>query len=160
MTTVIINDLVKSLGRTYPEMTASGMYLPGGPQKGIFEDSDTIAMSPEAGIELEFWASTQRFEALYISLLKRFPEQSIYKGKLPYHLETKMNQQWVRSHQGEPLESGAPYRIPVLGMSGGWDTYRFAGFPKHIHVRFKYTVDMEVEGIVFRLNEKSQAQHL
>lgn len=40
-------------------------------------------------------------------------------------------------------------------MTGGWDTYRFAGFPKHIHVRFKYTVDMEVEGIVFRLNEKS-----
>lgn len=155
MNAALIDDLVKSLGRTYPEMIASGMYLPGGSPKGIFEDSDTIAMSPEAGIELEFWASTQRFEALYISLLKRFPEQSTYKEKLPYHLETKMNQKWVRSHHGEPLESGAPYRIPVLGMTGGWDTYRFAGFPKHIHVRFKYTVDMEVEGIVFRLNEKS-----
>ncbi|WP_097303611.1 DUF6392 family protein [Pseudomonas chlororaphis] len=155
MNAALIDDLVKSLGRTYPEMITSGMYLPGGPPEGIFEDSDTITMSPEAGIELEFWASTQRFEALYISLLKRFAEQSAYKGKLPYHLEIKMNQKWVRSHHGEPLESGAPYRIPVLGMTGGWDTYRFAGFPKHIHVRFKYTVDMEVEGIVFRLNEKS-----
>ncbi|MGE7955697.1 DUF6392 family protein [Pseudomonas sp. NPDC089530] len=153
----MIDELVKKIGSTYPELIASRMSLPGGPPEGIFEDSDTTAMSPEAGIELEFWAGTQRFEALYVFLLKRFSEQSTYKGKLPYHLEIKMNQKWVRSHHGEPLESGAPYRIPVLGMTGGWDAYRFAGFPKHIHVRFQYNVDMEVEGIVFRLNEKSHA---
>jgi len=28
---------------------------------------------------------------------------------------------------------------------------------KSIHVLFKYTVEMEVEGIVFRLNERSHA---
>lgn len=81
MNAATIDDLIKALGSTYPELITSGLHLPGAPPKGIFEDSDTIAMSPEAGIELEFWASTQRFEALYISLLKRFAEQSTYKGK-------------------------------------------------------------------------------
>lgn len=108
MNAATIDDLVKGLGLTYPELVASGMHLPGGPPTGIFEDSDTISMSPKAGIELEFWSTTQRFETLYISLLKRFPEQSAYKGRLPYHLKIKMNQKWVRSHHGEPLESGAP----------------------------------------------------
>ncbi|WP_325051441.1 DUF6392 family protein [Pseudomonas chlororaphis] len=87
----MIDGLVKSLGHTYPEITASGMYLPGEPPKGMFEDVDTMAMWPEAGIELEFWASTQRFEALYISLRKSFPEESIHKGNLPYQLIPRTN---------------------------------------------------------------------
>ncbi|MGA3823313.1 DUF6392 family protein, partial [Pseudomonas chlororaphis] len=67
------------------------------------------------------------------------------------------NQTWVKSQYGEPLESGAPYRVPISGMTGGWDTYRLPGMSKSIHVLFKYTVEMEVEGIVFRLNERSHA---
>ncbi|WP_080693519.1 DUF6392 family protein [Pseudomonas chlororaphis] len=156
----MIDDLVKNLGRTYPELIASGMPLPEGPPKGIFEDSDTSWISLESGIGLGFWASNQRFEDLFISFLETFPGQRTYKGKLPYQLKTKMNQAWVKSQYGEPLESGAPYRVPVHGMTGGWDAYRFPGMSKHINVLFKYTVEMEVEGIVFRLNEKSQAQHL
>ncbi|WP_045882961.1 DUF6392 family protein [Pseudomonas chlororaphis] len=157
MNAAMIDDLVKSLGRTYPEMIASGMYLPGEPPRGMFEDVDTIAMWPGAGIELEFWASTQRFEALYISLQKSFPEESIYKGILPYQLISKMSRDWVRSRFGPPLESGAPYRIPVLGMTGGWDVYRLPGIPKSTQVAFKYNVEMDVEMVVFELNEKSHA---
>ncbi|WP_124339368.1 DUF6392 family protein [Pseudomonas chlororaphis] len=131
----MIDKLVKNLGRTYPEMIASGMYLPGGPPTGIFEDSDTLSMAPESGLEMGFWASNQRFEDLFITFLETFPGRPTYKGALPYQLKTKMNQSWI----------------------GGWETYRFPGMPKNIHVLFKYTVDMEVEGIVFRLNEKSHA---
>ena len=36
MSAAMIDDLVKSLGRTYSELIASGMYLPGGPPKGMF----------------------------------------------------------------------------------------------------------------------------
>ncbi|WP_124302329.1 DUF6392 family protein [Pseudomonas chlororaphis] len=157
MNAAMIDDLVKSLGLTYSEMITSGMYLPGESPKGMFEDVDTVAMWPEAGIELEFWASTQRFEALYISLQKSFPEESIYKGSLPYQLIPRMNQDWVRSQFGSPLESGAPYRIPVLGMTGGWDVYRLPGVPKSTQVAFKYNVEMDVEMVVFELNEKSHA---
>ncbi|MGY3255650.1 hypothetical protein ACVWWS_003072 [Pseudomonas chlororaphis] len=92
MNAVMIDDLVKSLGRTYPEMIASGMYLPGGPPKGIFEDSDTLAMSPEPGIELGFWAKSQCFEMLFISLLESFQGKSLYKGAYPTNLKTE----WIR----------------------------------------------------------------
>ncbi|AZD08627.1 hypothetical protein C4K26_3224 [Pseudomonas chlororaphis] len=155
MSATMIDDLVKSLGLTYPEMIVSGMYLPGEPPKGMFEEVDTMAMWPEAGIELEFWANTQRFETLYISLQKSFPEESIYKGSLPYQLMPRMSQDWIRSQFGSPLESGAPYRIPVLGMTGGWDVYRLPGVPKNTQVAFKYNVEMDVEMVVFELNEKS-----
>ncbi|RMP61730.1 hypothetical protein ALQ18_03434 [Pseudomonas marginalis pv. marginalis] len=157
MNAAMINDLVKALGLTYPELIASGMYLPGGPPKGIFDDSDTLSMSPEPGIELGFWAGNKRFEDLFITFLKGFEGEPIYKGSLPYHFNSKMTQAWVKSQFGEPLESGAPYRIPVHGMTGGWDCYRLPGMSKHINVLFKYTVEMKVDGIVFRLNKKSHA---
>ncbi|MGE7955696.1 DUF6392 family protein [Pseudomonas sp. NPDC089530] len=151
----MIDDLVKSLGRTYPEMIASGMYLPGEAPKGIFEDSDTVAMSPWPGVELGFWASSQRFEILFVSLLKSFQEESIYKGSLPYQLKSRMNQEWIRSRYGEPLESRAPFKMPIRGMTGGWDIYRFPGIPKGTQTVFKYNSAMEVEEVVFELNERS-----
>ncbi|AZD67102.1 hypothetical protein SAMN04489802_3310 [Pseudomonas chlororaphis] len=157
MNSAMIDDLVKSLGRTYPALVASEIHLPCGPPTGIFEDSDTLSMSPEPGIELGFWASNQRFEDLFITFLETFPGRPTYKGGLPYQLKTKMNQSWVRSQYGEPLESKGPYKIPVRGLVGGWETYRFPGMSKNINVLFKYTIEMEVEGIVFRLNEKSHA---
>ncbi|AVO59285.1 DUF6392 family protein [Pseudomonas chlororaphis] len=157
MNAATIDDLVKSLGRTYPEMIASGMYLPGGPPKGIFEDSDTVAMSPEPGIELGFWASSQRFEMLFISLLESFQGESIYKGSLPYQLKNRMDQGWIRSRYGEPLESRAPFKMPIRGMTGGWDIYRLPNIPKGTKTVFKYNAEMEVEDVVFELNERSHA---
>jgi len=43
MSSAMIDDLVKSLGRTYPALVASEIHLPSGPPTGIFEDSDTFA---------------------------------------------------------------------------------------------------------------------
>lgn len=157
MSAEIIDELVKSLGRTYPEMISSGMYLPGGPPKGIFEDSDTSSMSPESGIELEFWAKNQRFEVLFIGLLEFFEGKSTYKGTLPYELKARMSQGWIRSKFGEPLESKAPFKMPIRGMTGGSDTYRFANIPKETQAVFKYNAEMNVETVVFRLIEKSHA---
>ncbi|WP_331711841.1 DUF6392 family protein [Pseudomonas chlororaphis] len=153
----MIDKLVKSLGHTYPEMIALGMYLPSGPPKGIFEDSDTVAMSPEPGVELGFWAKSQRFEMLFISLLESFQGKSLYKGNLPFQLKSRMNQGWIRSRCGEPLESKAPFKMPIRGMTGGWDIYRFPGIPKGTQAVFKYSAEMEVETIVFELNERSHA---
>ncbi|OLF53838.1 DUF6392 family protein [Pseudomonas chlororaphis] len=155
MNAAVLDEFIKNLGCTYPELIASGMYLPGGPPTGIFEDSNTLSMSPEPGIELEFWASNERFEDLFITFLETFPGRPTYKGSLPYQLKTRMSQSWVRSQFGEPLESKGPYKIPVRGLVGGWETYRFPGISKSINVLFKYNIEMDVEGIVFRLNEKS-----
>ncbi|WJV26198.1 MULTISPECIES: DUF6392 family protein [Pseudomonas] len=153
----MIDDLVKSLGRTYPELIASGVYLPGGPPTGIFDDSDTLSMAPESGLEMGFWGSNLRFETLFISLLESFEGESTYKGKLPYELENRMSQQWVRSRYGEPFISRAPFKMPIRGMTGGSDTYRFSSIPKGTQVVFKYNADLNVEMVVFRLIEKSRA---
>lgn len=140
---------------TYPEMISSGIYLPDSPPKGIFEDSATLAMTPEPGIELDFWASSQRFETLFISLLESFEREPTYKGKLPYELKKRINQGWMRSQYGEPFASRAPFKMPIRGMTGGSDTSRFANIPKGTQAVFKYNAEMDVETVVFRLIEKS-----
>ena len=155
MNAAMIDDLVKSLGRTYPEMVASGLYLPGGPPKGMFDDSDTLSMTTAPGVELGFWASNRRFEALFISLLEVFEGDPIYKGTLPYELKSRMSQAWILSKFGSPLESRAPFKMPIRGMTGGTDTYRLPGMLKDTKVVFKYNAKMEVEKVVFRLNEKA-----
>ena len=157
MNAVMIEGLVKSLGRTYPEMVASGLYLPGGPPKGMFDDSDTLSMMTAPGVELGFWASNKRFEKTFISLLESFEGESLYKGMLPYELKGYMSQGWVISRFGTPLESRAPLKVPVLGMTGGHDIYRLPGRLKNTKVVFKYNLEMEVDMVVFRLNEVSHA---
>ena len=157
MNAAMIDDLVKSLGRTYPEMVASGLYLPGGPPIGMFDDSDTLSMMTAPGVELGFWASNKRFEKIFISLLESFEGESLYKGILPYEIKSYMNQGWIISKFGMPLESRAPFKVPVLGMTGGHDIYRLPGILKNTKVVFKYNLEMEVEMVVFRLNEVSHA---
>ncbi len=134
MNAVMIEGLVKSLGRTYPEMVASGLYLPDGPPKGMFDDSDTLSMMTAPGIELGFWASNKRFEKIFISLLESFEGESLYKGILPYELKSYMNQGWIISKFGTPLESRAPFKVPVLGMTGGHDIYRLPRMLKNAKV--------------------------
>ena len=118
MNAAMIDDLVKSLGCTYSELTASGMYLPGGPPKGMFDVDETSYMSPAPGIDLGFLAN-QHLGSIHIYLLKTFNDDSVYEGCLPYQLQRRMDQAWVRSHYGEPLESKGPIKIPVIGMTGG-----------------------------------------
>ncbi|WP_162095402.1 DUF6392 family protein [Pseudomonas chlororaphis] len=153
MNAAMIDDLIKNIGRTYSELISSGMYLPGGPPKGMFEGDETSFMSPAAGIDLGF-SSTQHFDSLSIYLHKTSDDDSVYENGLPYQLQRRMNQAWVRSHYGEPLESKAPFKMPVLGMTGGWDTYQLPGTAKNIRTVFQYNMNMEVEGVVFRLNNK------
>ncbi|ROL89305.1 DUF6392 family protein [Pseudomonas chlororaphis] len=153
MNAAMIDDLIKNMGKTYSELIASGMYLPGGPPKGMFEGDESSFMSPAAGIDLGF-SGTQLFDSLAIYLHKTSDDDSVYENGLPYQLQRRMNQAWVRSHYGEPLESKAPFKMPVLGMTGGWDTYHLPGTAKNITAVFQYNTEMNVEGIAFRLNQE------
>ena len=150
MNAAMIDDLDKSLGCTYSELTASGMYLPGGPPKGMFDVDETSYMSPAPGIDLGFLAN-QHLGSIHIYLLKTFNDDSVYEGCLPYQLQRRMDQAWVRSHYGEPLESKGPIKIPVIGMTGGWDTYRLSNTVKNIKTVFQYSLEWAVSGLVFSL---------
>ncbi|RON93353.1 hypothetical protein BK635_00650 [Pseudomonas chlororaphis] len=61
----MIDDLIKNMGRTYSELIASGMYLPGGPPKGMFEGDESSFMSPAAGIDL----GSPTFSSVWIRLV-------------------------------------------------------------------------------------------
>ena len=150
MSAAMIDDLVKSLGRTYSELIASGMYLPGGPPKGMFDGDETSYMSPAPGIDLGFSAN-KHLGSVYIYLHKTSNDGPAYEGSLPYQLQRQMDQAWVRSHYGEPLESKAPFRMPVLGMTGGWDAYRLPNTAKNIETVFQYNPELEVKGVVFSI---------
>ena len=150
MNAAMIDDLVKSLGCTYSELTASGMYLPGGPPKGMFDGDETSYMSPAPGIDLGFLAN-QHLGSIHIYLLKTFNDDSVYEGCLPYQLQRRMDKAWVRSHYGEPLESKGPIKIPAIGMTGGWDTYRLSNTVKNIKTVFQYSLEWAVSGLVFSL---------
>ena len=150
MNAAMIDDLVKSLGCTYSELTASGMYLPGGPPKGMFDGDETSYMSPAPGIDLGFLAN-QHLGSIHIYLLKTFNDDSVYEGCLPYQLQRRMDKAWVRSHYGEPLESKGPIKIPVMGRPGGRDTYRLSNTVKNIKTVFQYSLEWAVSGLVFSL---------
>lgn len=154
MNAAMIDDLIKSMGSTYSELIASGMYLPGGPPKGMFAGDETSSMSPASGIDLGFSAN-QHFESLQIYLHKTSDENPVYESGLPYKLRHRMSQNWVRSHYGKPLESKAPFKMPVLGMIGGWDTYHLPGTAKNIETVFQYDIEMNVEGVMFKLITES-----
>ncbi|MGY2291840.1 DUF6392 family protein [Pseudomonas sp. SDO528_S397] len=150
MNAAMIDDLIKSLGRTYAELVASGMYLPNGPPKNMFEGDETSSMSPAPGLELGFSAS-QHLESLYIYLHTTPKEYPAYDGNLPYALQRRMNQAGVRSRYGEPSASKQPFKMPVLGMTGSWDTYHLPNTAKNIETVFQYNADMEVDSVVLCL---------
>ena len=87
MNAAMIGNFVKSLGRTYSEMVVAGLYLPGGPPIGMFEDSDTLSMMTAPGVELGFLASNKQFEKIFISLLESFEGEPFIRE--PYLMNLK-----------------------------------------------------------------------
>ncbi|MCY1185089.1 hypothetical protein D9M73_258400 [compost metagenome] len=113
-------------------------------------------MELEEGLTLGFWAETEKFEALYITLKKTTPSTAEFKGVLPKPYSFEMTQSSVRALFGEPYEFRGPIKMPQpLGQTGGWDSYKFTYFKQdNVEVVFKYTAAMEVSCLVFALIDK------
>lgn len=143
---------INSLGRSYEDLLAQEI-IPDQPLLELFSGIDRLYLEVETGISLSFWAETERFEELYITLKKTTPSTVEYKGELPKPYSLEMSQSSVHAIFGEPYKSQAPIKMPQpMGQAGGWESYRLDSvmFPG-IEVVFQYTAEMQVDTLVFAL---------
>lgn len=155
MKSEIIERWISSLGKTYPELLVNGT-LPKTELIELFPDIDEVYCEPAAGIELQFWAKTERFENLHITFLHTTPSTTRYVGELPPPYSLQMNQSLVHELFGIPFEATGPIKMPYpVGQTGGWESYKLdeTVYP-NTKVVFKYLESMEVEGITFTLVDK------
>lgn len=147
-----INRWVKSFGLTYEELVAKGDIC-NQPMTKLYDDSEWLTLTPESGLELDFWAESKRLEKVLISLIPTEKDDPVYTGQLPAPFSLNMDQAGVRAILGEPMESKGPVKLPGgLGMRGGWDAYRLQEKThQNVRIGFSYTADMKVKTLAFTL---------
>lgn len=150
-----IEAWIESMGQTYEDLLEKSL-LPDEDFIELFPGIDELYLEPIAGISLKFQADTERLDAVFINLIKQIPEQVLYEGELPIPYSAKMNHADVRALFGEPFEASGPIDLPLpVGSTGGWESYRIGSrIYMNIKVVFKYSVSMDVTGIVFTLIDK------
>lgn len=122
----------------------------------IFPDDNELYLEPLIGISMSFWAETERFEALHITLLKSTPSTVEYTGSLPEPYSLRMDQAKAHAILGKPLEYSGPIRMPEpMGQTGGWESYALdPSIYPNVRLHLQYLESMEVSAIVFSLIDK------
>lgn len=154
----MIDTWVKSLGRTFAELTGAGT-IPNQPLHQLYEDRGWLHIEPTAGVVMEFAAGSKRLTKLLIVLLPSEPGDPVYRGSLPQSLDQLTGKPAVRSRFGEPMESKGPFKLPGgLGTRGGWDAYRIeTQTHPAARVGFSYTGDMRLKTVAFALLDADAA---
>ncbi|MFK3816662.1 DUF6392 family protein [Pseudomonas sp. NPDC089407] len=147
-----LDRYLSSLGRCYNDLVLEDLAVP---EKlvEIFSGSFTMVYEPEPGLELEFWAETQKFEKLHFALKKTTPSSVLYKGKLDEPYEKCRTRELVLQSFGSPISSKGKFKMPLpMGEVGGWDTFDLGplGYAER-QVTFKYDSKMYVSGVTFSL---------
>lgn len=145
-----IEDLIKKIGSNYSELLENRV-IPSSPLVKQYEDSDWLTLDFDIGIDLEFWAESRVFEKLHIVIKESMENIPAYQGELPLPFHREMNKADVRSLLGVPKETREPFKMPVIGLVGGWDSYLHPEHPK-IRIFLSYTADTKVETISFILH--------
>lgn len=147
-------NLVKSLGRTYRELVQEGLVRDEA-LRPLFKEGENedLIQTAEPGIELWFWAHTERLERITITLTAQFEGEHVYKGELPLPFTHKMDQPGIHAKLGTPDDSKGPVKLPLpIGMTGGWDAYRLDRSLHHnAEVAIQFLADKSVAGMAFRL---------
>ncbi|HBO4788422.1 TPA: DUF6392 family protein [Pseudomonas aeruginosa] len=146
-----IKELVGALGQSYSELVERKL-IPAGPLVKQYEESDWLTLDVDVGIDLEFWAETRASEKLHIVLIRTMDDIPAYQGELPSPFSRSMDKAVVRSFLGVPDSTKEPFKMPVVGMVGGWDSYTH---PERSDIRifFRYTPDLKVSTLSFALKE-------
>ncbi len=156
MDVVMIDKLVRNLGRTYDELLVDGL-ISDIPLKQSFEsnENEELIQVAESGIELWFWEKTKRLERILFSLSKMAEGDSIYTGELPPPFTHKMDRTGVRAMLGEPIESKEPIKIMLNKGFGARDAYRVeASAHPNARVGFQYRNDNTVCTMGFSLIDR------
>ncbi|HEH9915171.1 TPA: DUF6392 family protein [Pseudomonas aeruginosa] len=146
-----IKELVGALGKSYSELVERKL-IPAGPLVKQYEESDWLTLDVDVGVDLEFWAETRASEKLHIVLIRTMDDIPAYQGELPSPFSRSMDKAVVRSFLGVPDSTKEPFKMPVVGMVGGWDSYTH---PERSDIRifFRYTPDLKVSTLSFALKE-------
>lgn len=150
MNVTTIERWIKKLGQRYDTLIAEGS-IPTQELVEHYPGRDWLTIQPAPGLELSFWAETQRFEKLFITLLDAMPGVPVYKGELPKPYTSAMTQSDAHALFTTPLEVQAPVKMPKpMGQTGGWESYRLDP-EKHPNTKvvFQYTASMQVKTLVF-----------
>lgn len=155
MNALKIKILIDNLGLTHTELIEKSI-IPDGDLLELFPDIDELFLEPEVGVEMSFWAETERYESLHFTLKNTTPSTVEYKGELPAPYSLRMNQSMVRSLFGEPIEFSGPVVMPSpRGKTGGWEYYSLDHLlHPNKKVLFKYLESMDVSTIVFTLSDR------
>lgn len=126
----------------------------------IFPGDNALYLEPLVGISMSFWAETERFESLRITLLKSTPSTVEYTGSLPEPYSLRMNQAKAHAILGKPLEYSGPIRMPEpMGQTGGWESYALdPSIYPNVRLQLQYLESMEVSAIVFTLIDNGRNQ--
>lgn len=145
-----IESLLKHLGLTHEELI----------EKNIVPDDDLIELFPgvselvleiDTGIDMNFDATTEKFQTLSIFLKNSTPSVVEYMGELPFPFKLKMTQKEVREALGSPRHYSGPVKMPEpMGQTGGWESYHLtAANLKDLELIVSYTESMDVDDLVF-----------
>lgn len=157
MSAVDIGRLVRSLGRTYSELTGDGVIEEQALTPFLKNnENEDLVHKPLPGMELWFWAGTMKLERIVITLIPRTADAPAYKGELPMPFVHQMTQLSIRAILGEPHKSKGPAKLPPpIGVTGGWDAYRLDGsIHPNAEVAIQFLADKSACGLAFRLIDK------
>jgi hypothetical protein len=156
MDSATINRWIKNLGTSYDALIENEV-ITNLPLVELYEDSKSLEVEPAFGVELSFWAETQRFEAVHIILGgEREDGLPIYEGELPLPYSATMTQSEARNALGEPMFTKTPLQLHGLDDIWGWDTYQ-VNIKLHpaAQVDLQYTEDMRIKRLIFSLFDRN-----
>jgi hypothetical protein len=106
------------------------------------EDADWYYQIPEPGLELSF-SQGGRLSSISFSTASESLTNTTYNGSLPLFLKRNMTRDQIRATLGTPISSGAPTVIPLLGPSGGWDSFAYPN-REDIQLISGYTPELKI----------------
>jgi hypothetical protein len=153
-----IERWIRHLGKTHDFLVRQNL-IPARPLERLYQDSHSLELEPCPGVELVFWFFSQRFEAIYVTLISRLESKlTVYEGKLPLPFTGLRNQTDVHAALGLPYRSNGPMKFECEENSismGGWDFYGLSCEMNHnLHVEFQYDDNLDISVVVFSVFDR------
>ena len=149
---------IKNLGKSHSCLVQEKV-IPALPLRRLYEDSQSLEIEPCPGIELSFWFETQRFEAIYISLISQDPDViPAYAGALPSPFDRLKSQGDVHALLGLPFKSREGMTWNDEGRTfiiGGWDFYELGkSINPNCQIEFQYDEHFNIYLLSFAVFDK------
>lgn len=144
---------LQNLGASYDQLVTKQI-IPDLPLQTLYENSHSLEIEPERGLELSFWPETKRLEMIQITISNMTGEDSpVYSGSLPEPYTGATTQANVRAIFGQPLQFHKILKLPNVTFTlGDLDSYQIAtSLHEGAFVDFQYTEDLRVHRIIFSL---------